>query len=69
MYRIKRETEKGVVLVCTRCPHEIKVRDFDASKGHPRTQAASKMLEHLSNHGVAMLQVPPKDAIQRSWWR
>jgi hypothetical protein len=68
MYSIRRDATKGVVLVCSRCPHEIKVQDFDPSKGHPRTQAAAKMLEHVSDHDNTRLQAPPKDAIQRSWW-
>jgi hypothetical protein len=68
MYRIKREARKNVVLVCTRCPHEIRVKDFDPAKGHPRTQAASKMLEHLSGHGITLLQMPPKEVMQRRWW-
>lgn len=69
MYLIKREAAKRVTLVCTRCAHAIRVQDFDSSKGHPRTQAAAKMLEHLSTHGMSLIPAPPKDVYDRSrWW-
>lgn len=68
MYRIRAEAKKSVVLVCTRCAYEVRVKDFDPAKGHPRTQAATMMLEHLATHGITPVQTP-KDVIQRNWWK
>jgi hypothetical protein len=68
MYRIRAEAKKSVVLVCTRCAYEVRVKDFDPSKGHPRTQAATMMLAHLASHGITQSQTP-KDVLQRSWWK
>ena len=67
MYRIKAEAEKGVIFVCTRCSHEVRVEDFVSSKGHPRTQAAKKMLEHLSSHGHSSVSPSPTNVFQRKF--
>jgi hypothetical protein len=47
MYRIRRNTNAGVTLVCLACPHTETVKDFNGEIGNQRTLAARAMLEHV----------------------
>jgi hypothetical protein len=57
MYTITAGTD-GVVFGCMDCAYSVRVNDYKHRLGHPRTQAANAINDHLrTQHRVA--RVPP----------
>lgn len=61
MYTINRVigSRSAVTLSCTRCPHTVRVNEFDNKEGCARTKAAQAMLKHVHyEHGEKQIGRP-----------